>query len=348
MRISELVGNEVLIRLLSKATLPQTSLFTGPSGIGKKTAAVCLAALANCHSPMGGDLCGVCSSCSKVESGNHPDVTVVDARWIESFLEQRKKRFNPQVIPIDVAREIVRQAQYRPYEGKLRVFIVDSAEKLNEPAANALLKTLEEPPESSRLILVTAYPNRLLPTILSRCQTFAFHPLRRREILAHLEGMMEPGRARLLANFADGSIGSALSLDLEATLQDRDLLLDLLSDWIEHRSFANLHFALERDPFRRELKSRERALAFLDQLQILCQDIYFLLVGTPQRLICEDRADQLRALADAVSLDWLENFLYHLTEARRDIEGYVNTLLCFETLWLKSQPENAEYTDRKV
>ncbi len=159
---------------------------------------------------------------------------------------------------------------------------------------------------------------------------------------------MEPGRARLVSNFADGSIGSALSLDLEATLQDRDLLLDLLSDWIEHHSFSNLHFALEQDPLRRDLKSRERALALLDQLQVLCQDLYFLLAGTPQRLICEDRADQLGALASLVSLDWLENFLYHLREAKRDIEGYVNTQLCFETLWLKSQPENAEYTDRQI
>ncbi len=347
-RISDLVGNESLIRLLAKAELPQASLFTGPSGIGKKTIAVCLAALANCHAPVAGDLCGVCPSCLKVDSGNHPDVSLVNGPWIEAFVTSRKKRFNPQVIPIDVAREIVRQAQYRPYEGKIRVFVIDEAEKLNESAANALLKTLEEPPESCRIILVSAYPNRLLPTIRSRCQTFAFRPLSREAIRRYLERTIEPGRARLVAAFADGSIGSALSLDLEQALQDREAVLELLSGWISKGSFANLHFALEREPLRKDLKNRERALTLLDRLQMVCQDLYFLLAGTPERVIGDDRVAELEDLASRISLDWLEAFLYHLRDARRDIERYVNTQLCFETLWLKSQLGHVEYSDRQI
>ncbi len=337
MKLSDFVGNESLARLLARAGLPQTSLFTGPSGVGKKGFAVTLAALANCRQPLGEDPCGLCPSCLKIESGNHPDVVVADASWVESFLKARKKNFNPRVIPIDVAREIAHEAQYRPFEGKLRVFVIDEAEKLNEPAANALLKTLEEPPDTTRLVLISASPNRLLPTILSRCQIFKFRPLSRGEIRRYLERSMESGRAGLLAAFADGSIGSALSLDLEGALRDRDAMLELLGDWIQHGSFARIYFAAEADPLRGDLKSRERTLALLDHLHVLAQDLYFVLAGTPERLINADREAELSSLASQVSLEWVEVFLYHVREAKRDIEHYLNPLLCFETFWLRSR-----------
>lgn len=347
MRIQEFIGNAGLASLLAQAPLPQSSLFEGPAGVGKKTLALSLAALANCRQPLEGDLCGVCNSCVKVFSGNHPDVILVDRAWLEPLLASKKKRFNPQVVPIDAARELVKEAQYRPFEGKMRVFIIDDAEKMNESASNALLKTLEEPAETLRIILVSAYPNQLLPTIRSRCQRFAFGRLSRADIQTWLERSMDADRAALLASFSQGSIGSALSLDLEAVLKDRETLLRLLSGWLRKRSFANLHAELETPPLRSDLRNRERASHLLELLQLIGYDLYFLLVGTPERTVNHDRLDQLFDMAGLISLEWLEAFLYHVREAQRDIHRYVNPLLCFETLWLMSE-ENAAASNRQI
>jgi DNA polymerase-3 subunit delta' len=188
MKLRDFVGNQKWVRLLRKAELPHSMIFSGPEGIGKKTLAILLAGLANCQNPKDGDLCGFCNSCKRVQTlplelakRNHPDILVADWPWVERACkeEDKKKKPNPLVIPIHVVRNLIQEAQYRPFLGAKRFFILDDAEKLNEAAANAFLKTLEEPPETTYIVLVTAYPDRLLPTIQSRCQHIRFGPLSR-------------------------------------------------------------------------------------------------------------------------------------------------------------------------
>ena len=109
---------------------------------------------------MEADFCGHCVSCKKIDDGNHPDVKIVEP--------------DGQFIKIDQIRELQHDLQFRPFEGKKRVFIIDSADKMGLPAANSILKTLEEPPRDSILILVTANLHSLLPTIASRSQRLSF------------------------------------------------------------------------------------------------------------------------------------------------------------------------------
>lgn len=322
MRLRDFVGNMSVVDLLRRRRLPQSALFAGPEGVGKKTLALALACLAQCQNPQQGDSCGRCGSCTKAEAGYHPDILL----------------FEPEknLIRTEAMREMSREVQFRPFQGRLRFFVVDRAEKMNEEAANSILKTLEEPPETSRLVLVTAFPERLLATIRSRCQRFAFRPLSRPEMEDYLrrQGMEED--LELRAAFADGSIGKALALDVKQLQQARALMLDLLQQWCRQKSFAAVYDTCERGPLKNQLKNRESALRYLEILTQLGEDLYFLRIDAPQRAVHRDALDELRQLSAAIDLDWVRDFLYHTSRAKWEIEHYVNPLMCFETLWLKS------------
>lgn len=113
-------------------------------------------------------------------------------------------------------------------------------------------------------------------------------------------------------------------------------MLTLLEKWIRRHSFADIFKACETAPLKNDLKDREKMLRYLEFLGTLGEDLYQVHARTPGRIVSRDRQRLLEELADQVSLDWIDSFLYHVREAQNDIRGYVNTLLCFETLWLKA------------
>src|SRR5438309_183625 len=162
MPFRDVVGHHRLIDLLKRSvgngTLPPSLLFTGPSGVGKRLTATSVAQTLNCVRVRDSefDACGECAACSRIARGVHPDVVVVEPG-------------DSGAIKIDQIRDVVERTNYRPFEGRRRVVIVDEADALVVQAQNALLKTLEEPPPSSVFILVTARPDVLLPTVRSRC-----------------------------------------------------------------------------------------------------------------------------------------------------------------------------------
>jgi DNA polymerase-3 subunit delta' len=233
-------------------------------------------------------------------------------------------------------RELSREVQFRPFEGRLRFFIVDEAEKMTEEAANSILKVLEEPPDTSRLVLATAFPQRLLPTIRSRCQTFVFRALPRSRIETFLKERGQGQQAQLRAAFADGSIGTALTLDLAQMLRDRDLMLELLTAWCSSQRFEGLHKKTEQAPLRSDLRSRDRVRRYLDLLMLLGEDAYFLKVQTPDRVVSRDRISELGVVAERLSLDSVRSLLYHVSRACWDVDHYVSPLMCFDSIWLKT------------
>ena len=311
-----------MVEILRRGRLPQASLFTGPDGVGKKTLALSLAALANCRDRKKDELCGKCSSCVKESAGHHPDILLFEP--------------HKNLIRIDTMRELNREVQFRPFEGRLRFFIIDRAETMTEEAANCILKTLEEPPQTSRIILVSAFPHRLLPTIRSRCQVFPFHPLDGEEIRRYLEDHSTEDRLEMRASLAEGSIAVALMVNVEETLQQRDLMLELLASWCKRESFEALYKKCEQPSLRSELKTREGVRHYLNLLQQIGEDLYFLQVDTPERVVNQDRMEDLRKLSEDVKLNWVRDFLYHVDRARWEVDHYVNPLMCFETLWLMS------------
>ena len=165
----EIYGQEKAITFLKKIvasdTIAHSYLFTGTRGIGKTTTAIAFALSINCMDPVDGDGCKRCSSCKKIIDGNHPDLIFIEPD------EDRK------TIGINQIREINRHLAFPPVLEGYRIIIVDPAEKMTAEAANAFLKTLEEPPPHNIFILNVRDPGELLPTIISRCQKVPFKPL---------------------------------------------------------------------------------------------------------------------------------------------------------------------------
>src|SRR5260370_10441101 len=217
---STLIGNdevkESLRHLLVSGRVPGSLLFTGEEGIGKKLFALELAKAMNCRNRVGVEACDECSSCKRISRSTFPPFSDDDDNkerliWSE-HADVAMARPYKHIIRVKVMRELEREANFRPFEGAARVFIVEDADSMNDQAANALLKTLEEPPPTSHLILTTSNPTALLPTIRSRCQSIRFAPLPAEAMEEFLirKKKLPSADAGLLERTALGSLGRDL------------------------------------------------------------------------------------------------------------------------------------------
>ena len=184
--------------------MPPAILIAGPAGVGKRLAAVAAAQALNCLQPQSSseferDACGRCASCRRIARGVHPDVIVVEPGELGS-------------IRIEQLRDVIDRSQYRPFEGRRRVVIIDEADAATADAQSALLKTLEEPPSASVFMLVSSLPDALLATVRSRCPRLRFGPLTAADIAQVLirDHDYAEADARAAAADADGSVGRAV------------------------------------------------------------------------------------------------------------------------------------------
>src|SRR5580692_8191939 len=207
-KFAELVGQEHVVRALTNALdtgrMHHAYLFTGTRGVGKTTIARIFAKSLNCERGESADPCGECSVCTAVDAGRFVDLLEIDAASNTG---------------VDDVREVIENAQYMPSRGRTKVYIIDEVHMLSKPAFNALLKTLEEPPEHVKFILATTEPEKVLPTILSRCQRYDFRNIPTREIAGHLKEICKKEKIKadddalmLVAKAGAGSMRDALSL----------------------------------------------------------------------------------------------------------------------------------------
>jgi DNA polymerase-3 subunit delta' len=189
--------------------LAQAYCFAGPPGVGKRATAVALAQAVNCLAPVRAladadspDACGACRACTRIAAGQHPDVSLI--------VPEEKT-----VISIEQIRDLTARASLRAYEGSVKVWILDPAHEMQEPAANAFLKTLEEPPAASLFILVTTTFSALLPTIRSRCQEVRFTALSEEHVRTILTRHgRTPEEAAAAAALGGGSAERALAVEV--------------------------------------------------------------------------------------------------------------------------------------
>ncbi len=301
---------DLLQGYLKTGQIPGAFLFCGAEGIGKNLAAINFAQALNClENPI--DACGSCSSCAKISKKDHPDIHEISTQDSDE-------------IKIEQVRDLKRSINLRPYEAKKKVFIINDAHRLNPESSNALLKVLEEPPGNSLIILITAKPQLLFKTIISRCQLIRFYPLNRdilRDILVR-DYSVSAEDAHYLSFYCEGRLGSALKLKNEDVLAFKNSVID---------GFIFSHDSLFIDG----LASQDRQ-QIAGQINILAgwfRDIYFAKIGMPAAaLINLDRQDNLMRAASRYSELEINEIITTLTKSLMFLEGNINTKLLLSNL----------------
>ncbi|OIN01681.1 DNA polymerase III, subunit gamma and tau [Idiomarina sp. MD25a] len=242
MQFDQVVGQqhvlEPLFHALEQQRLHHAYLFTGTRGVGKTTIARILAKALNCEQGVGARPCGECQSCQEIEQGRFVDLIEVDAA-------SRTK--------VEDTRELLDNVQYRPTRGRYKVYLIDEVHMLSRHSFNALLKTLEEPPEHVKFLLATTDPQKLPITVVSRCLQFNLRALDREQIVGQLDYVLEQERVAhdtqalaLLAQSAKGSMRDALSLTDQAIAQGQgEVKTESVQRMLGHLADAHVHPLLD-------------------------------------------------------------------------------------------------------
>lgn len=327
---------EQLERARKSGRVAHAYLFFGPDGVGKERVAFAFARALNCASTTGVP-CGACESCRKIEKFAHPDVRLVasEKELVDRELIEKEKGRLPSVqirnAQLDELSDLFR---HRPYLGRWKVVIVVDAHLMNPNSQNRFLKTLEEPSADSVIILVTAHPEGLLPTVRSRCQALAFGPLSTDQVSNFLKTQrsLDEKRARVLAAMAQGSLGRAEAIARGDVLEDRDGLVEGFTRALGGDLADVLAVAEE---YSKGQKGRELAQDALNLLEIWCRDLLLCKLGvSADLLVNQDRreavADQAAGLSSRRLLEWIES----IRRTRSGFRVNANPKMAMESLLL--------------
>lgn len=319
MTFDQILGHEhqkeILRRGLVNGRIAHAYLFSGPDGIGKRLMAMALARAIVCLEQRG---CGHCQACRKIDHQNHPDLHILEPDGSSIKIEQ--------------VRAFQRDLNLKPLEASRKICMIEQAETMTAGAANALLKTLEEPRGDTLLILLTAQPNRLLETIRSRCQPLPFtrHPNSR--IQAELEKQLgiDATESHVLAALSEGSFKKAFGKDRELYLEQRRDLLKTLTGLSSGSILPILDFA-------EQLAADKTVLIdILEIFQAFFRDVLMTLEGRgDEELVNLDLKHKVHRVAAHENVASILDKLDALMTVRRQLDRNVNRQLAMEVLLLK-------------
>jgi DNA polymerase-3 subunit delta' len=316
MNFDSFIGNRKIIdRLRAKlreGRFPHGLIFSGPTGVGKHTAALMIAKALNCtQATTPDDFCDRCPSCRKIEAGTHSDVMTIS---VEEDASQ---------IKIAQVRHVLSILEFQPLEGRNKIFIIDPADMMNAEAANALLKGLEEPPENSYFFLITVNVHELLLTVRSRSQVYNFTPLALDELRQH--GVSDD----LALRWSEGSIGHARSLDVARLKSERELMLDFLETVVTstEEQFQDL-LGASSDLGRAKQGFEER----MKILAVLLADVLYLKEGVDGKLVNQDLRDRLAQVVKRASVDRIVKMADFLGFIESSLKNHVNRQMLTDML----------------
>lgn len=283
MALKDIMGQSRALRILfgtlRRDRVPSAALLTGNSGIGKKLAAINYAKAINCLHPIDLDCCDKCISCKKIDSEVHPDVSVINQPTNE--------------IKIEEIRKVEEKLSLKPFEGKRKVVIIDDADTMNIYAANAFLKTLEEPPLNSHILLISFNPDKIIDTIRSRCMEVHFYPLHAEQckqvILKHAEANADEGFAKRAKPALNGTIKDEMDYTLKITAGRPGLAIS--KDFIKEREwFMKLLGDMVCEEKKNRWADRAEMKSWLDMASVFLRDmIVFRITEEKSSLILSNR-----------------------------------------------------------
>jgi DNA polymerase-3 subunit delta' len=327
MKINEIIGHneqlEQIIRAYKKDRLAHAYLFYGPDGIGKKTAAMALTKYIFCeNTTLGGneseDSCSYCASCRKIEASNHPDLILI-----------RPER---SVIKIDMVRALQKKLRYGKYDAKYKICLIDEAEKMRVEAANALLKTLEEPAADVIIILVTSKVNMLLPTIVSRCQKIRFNPLKTGEIKKELisRHSLTSDEADIISMFLQGSFAKLDTADFNEIIELRRRLVKKITALSLNNVSDIIGFCSEIGKTDKEL-----LVETVEIIKTFYADAAMLKNSIKDNFVNKDIIADISALASNMTQDEIFEKINIMNQIQSSLMANVNKKLAIESMLIK-------------
>jgi DNA polymerase III subunit delta' len=323
MSFLDIYGHERQIAILQKAIAQRrvghAYLFSGINATGKRTLAYEFAKALNCDQSdnlLGS--CGKCSSCLKAQHSSHADMIFIAA--------------DGQFIRINAIREIQERMKFKPLEGRWRTIIIDDADKMNDHAANALLKTLEEPSASNILILISSRPYSMPATIISRCRHMRFNPLPATAVTRFLTERkgVDQQKSGLLAGLSGGSIGKALELDAEDIAFFRAEIMQLLINTRKDNPISILNLASYFGQDKKKIKQGLDIISFCFRDALILKE-----TRKNEMLINQDKSSFINTLAQKLSGEQILQNIFLIARAWETIEQNVNKTLTLETMAFK-------------
>lgn len=313
-------GQNKVVSLLRHAVarnrLPHAYLFLGPEGVGKKLTALTLAQVINC-AEQGRDYCGHCVSCHKVGKGIHPDVVLIEPQ-------------DTGKIKIEEVRHLQETIAYKPFEGRYKIWVIDQADKMTLQAANCLLKTLEEPPDNSLIILVASQASALLPTVVSRCQQVKFARLTTSVLRELLVGQgISPEVLELGVALANGSASQISQEQLDDYWAWRDVVINYLQG--EESNFAAA-FALGE----KLAKEKDQIEKLIQLLNLWYRDLLLHKLGLDKYLLInKDKFEELSRQVSRLELPIIQKHLKLIQQSFSALQYNANPRMVLENTLLQ-------------
>jgi DNA polymerase-3 subunit delta' len=335
---------EILKRAIEQDRLPHAMIFAGPSGVGKCTLALLVAQYLNCIAPLSGQACGTCSVCKRIAAvlesrhlecqslkgegycgscancrirmGSHPDIRIIEPQ--------------KSTITIDQVRDLIREIAFQPLEARFRVVILDPADQMRIEAQNSLLKTLEEPPSRTIMILVTTNPYILLETIRSRSRLLQFGEISQDKIEQRLlqDERIPAEEARLAAALSGGSLTVALDFDTSEYREVRKEALQFVTMLLRRGKFAEVSAAAMT-----AAKDKKYFQLWMESVSVILQDVYYASIST-ERVGQKDLLGTIEQLARSVPHSVLVTAIGAMRKLKNELQFNVNRQLALEAMFL--------------